>query len=286
MTRPESVMTWVVVAIFVTAAAFFYFIGGEDPAFFDSSGGTVSTLSVAGSTTVLPFAEACAREFNREQKDVIVTVTGGGTDAGINRLAAGLAEIAMASRKVDDAEMEDLGGHLAEHPIARDAVSIVVSRPIREAGIDDLSQDQLRAIYTGEITSWKELGGPDREIIAVSRSPGSGTGEIFSERVATPGVAVYRDSSAEVEKYIAGSDRAIGYLGLNLVCNEGLGVVAYEGVMPSVETVKDGSYPLARTLYMYTWGEPDENEWAFLDFVTGEKGQTIAEELGFVPVST
>lgn len=149
-----------------------------------------------------------------------------------------------------------------------------------------MSQDQLRAIYAGEIKSWKEIGGPDREIIAVSRSPGSGTGEIFSERVATPGSAVYRDSSAEVENYVAGSDRAIGYLGLNLVRDEDLGVVAYEGVVPSAETVKDGSYPLARTLYMYTEGDPDENERAYLDFVTGERGQTIAEELGFVPVST
>lgn len=185
-----------------------------------------AAVSVAGSTTVMPLVEACAEEFNKIQNMVRVSVTGGGTDAGLDRLAAGLAEIAMASRKVDAAEMGDLGGHLAEHPIARDAVSIVVSQLIREAGIDELSQDQLRAIYTGEITNWKELGGPDREIIAVSRSPGSGTCEIFNERVTTPGVAVYRESSAEVEKYIAGSDRVIGYLGLNLIQDEDLGVVA------------------------------------------------------------
>lgn len=286
MAKPESVMTWVVVAIFVTAAAVFYLMGGEELALRDSSGEAALTLSVAGSTTVLPLAEACALEFNRGQKDVVVNVTGGGSDAGIKRLAAGLADIAMTSRKVDDSEMEALGGQLTEHRIAQDAVSIVVSPSIREAGIDDLSQDQLRAIYTGEIKSWKELGGPDREIIAVSRSPGSGTGEIFSERVATPGAAVYRDSSAEVESYVAGSDRAIGYLGLNLARDEGLGVVAYEGVVPSAETVKDGSYPLARTLYMYTLGEPNENERAFLNFVLGERGQAIAGELGFVPVST
>lgn len=285
--KPESVMTWIVVAIFVAACAVFYIIGGgEELGLRDSSDGAVSTLSVAGSTTVLPFADACAREFNREQKDVVVNVAGGGTDAGLRRVAAGTADIAMASRKVGDSEMEALGGRLAEHRIARDAVSIVVSPSIQEAGIDDLSHDQLRAIYSGEIKSWKEIGGPDRKIIAVSRSSGSGTGEIFSERVATPGAAVYRDSSAEVEEFVAGSDRAIGYLGLNLALDEDLGVVAYEGVMPSAETVKDGSYPLARTLCMYTEGEPDGNERAYLDFVTGEKGQAIAEDLGFVPVST
>jgi len=285
MMRPESVMTWIVVAIFVAAGAVFYIIGGDELALRYSSGGEASNLSVAGSTTVLPFAEACAREFNREQMDVIATVAGGGTDAGLRRLAAGTADIAMTSRRVGNSEMEAPGGHLAEHPIARDAVSIVVSPSLREAGIDDLSQEQLRAIYSGEIKSWEELGGPDREIVAVSRSPGSGTGEIFSERVATPGVSVYRDSSAEVEEYVAGSDRAIGYLGLNIAQDEGLATIAYEGVVPSMETVKDGSYPLSRTLYMYTWGEPDDDERAFLEFVTGERGQAIAEELGFVPVS-
>ena len=285
MMRPESVMTWIVVAIFVAAGAVFYIIEGEELALRDSSGGAASNLSVAGSTTVLPLAEACAREFNLGQKDVVVNVAGGGTDAGLRRLATGTADIAMTSRRVGDYEMEALGGHLAEHPIARDAVSIVVSPSIRESGIDDLSQDQLWAIYAGEIKGWKELGGPDREIIAVSRSSGSGTGEIFSERVATPGVSVYRESGFEVEEFVAGSDRAIGYLGLNLAQDEDVATIAYEGVMPSAKTVKDGSYPLSRTLYMYTLGEPDRNERAFLEFVAGERGQAIAEELGFVSLS-
>ncbi|MCR3883573.1 phosphate ABC transporter substrate-binding protein [Methanotrichaceae archaeon M04Ac] len=286
MARPESVMTWIVVAIFVAAGAVLYIIGGEELELRDSSRGAASNLSVAGSTTVQPFAEACAQEFNLGQKDVVVNVAGIGTDSGLRRLAAGTADISMTSRKVGDSEIGSLGGRLAEHQIARDAVSIVVSSSIREAGIEDLSQDQLRAIYTGEIKSWRELGGPDREITAVSRSPGSGTGEIFSERVATPGVSVYRDSSFEVEEFVAGSDRAIGYLGLNLAREEGLATIAYEGVLPSAKTIGDGSYPLARTLYMYTWGEPDDDERAFLEFVTGERGQAIAGEMGFVPLST
>ncbi len=286
MMRPESVMTWIVVAIFVAAGAVFYIIGGEELDLRDSSGGAASNLSVAGSTTVLPFAEACAQEFNRVQKDVVVYVAGGGTDAGLRLVAAGTADIAMTSRKVGDSEKETLGAQLAEHRIARDAISIVVSPSVRKAGIDDLSSDQLRAIYSGEIENWRELGGPDRKIIAVSRSSGSGTAEIFSERVATPGAAVYRESSLEVEEFVAGSDSAIGYLGLNLARDEDVAAIAYEGVMPSSETVKDGSYPLARTLYMYTEGEPDDEERAFLEFVTGERGQAIAEGMGFVPVST
>jgi len=284
--KPESVITWIVVAIFVAAGAVFYIIEGEDLALGDSSRGEVSNLSVAGSTTVLPFAEACAQEFNRVQKDVVVYVAGGGTDAGLRLVAAGTADIAMTSRKVGDSEKETLGGKLAEHRIARDAISIVVSPSIREAGIDDLSSDQLRAIYSGEIENWRELGGPDRDIIAVSRSSGSGTGEIFSERVATPGAAVYRESSLEVEEFVAGSDGAIGYVGLNLARDEDVATIAYEGVTPSSETVKDGSYPLSRTLYMYTEGEPDDEERVFLEFVTGERGQAITEGMGFVPVST
>jgi phosphate transport system substrate-binding protein len=94
------------------------------------------------------------------------------------------------------------------------------------------------------------------------------------------------ETSEDVERYVAGSNRAIGYLGLNLASDDDLGIVAYEGTVPSAETVRDGSYPLARTLYMYTWGEPDEDERAYLEFVTGEKGQAIAESVGFVPIST
>ncbi|HPJ30383.1 MAG TPA: phosphate ABC transporter substrate-binding protein [Methanothrix sp.] len=286
MTRPESFLTWVVVAIFASAAAVLYIVEVEDPSLRDSGGEAASTLSVAGSTTVLPFAQACAHEFKPEDGGIVVNVTGGGTDAGLARLAAGTINIAMASRKVGDAEMEALGARLSEYPVARDGISIVVSRPIRDAGVDGLSSDQLAAIYTGGIANWKELGGPDREIVAVSRSPGSGTGEIFSERVATPGALVYLESGSEVEEYVAGSDRAIGYLGLSLARDEDLGIVAYEGVVPSAATVWDGTYPLARTLYMYTRGKPDDDEMAFLDFVTGERGQAIAEDLGFVPIST
>lgn len=285
MARPESVMTWAVVMIFVSAAAALYLLGGGDLFHRDPSKETASILLVGGSTTVLPFAEACAQEFNKGERGVTVKVSGEGTDAGIDLLKAGQIDIAMASRRVGDFEMELLGYHLEEHPIALDAVSIVVSRPIWDAGIDDLSHEQLSAIYRGVISNWKELGGPDRGIVAVSRSPGSGTGEIFSEKVATPGVSVYMGTSEEVERYVAESDRAIGYLGLSLAYDGDLGIVAYEGTVPSAETVRDGSYPLARTLYMYTRGEPDEGERAYLEFVMGEEGQAIAESWGFLPIS-
>jgi len=284
MTRPESVLTWVVVAVFVAAGAVLYLIAGDE-LLRDHLEGASSTISVAGSTTVLPLAVACAAEFHKGQRDAVVTVAGGGTDAGIEELAAGKIDIAMASRKVGEGEMEGLGASFEEHPIALDGVAIVVSRPIFEAGVDELSRHQVSAIYSGDVASWKELGGPDLEIVAVSRSHGSGTGEIFSERVATPGVSIYLDSGADVERYVARSDRAIGYIGLNLAFDEELGVIAYEGVVPSAASVRDGSYPLARTLYMYTLGEADPEEVAFLEFVTGEGGRSIAEDLGFVPIS-
>ena len=286
MMRPESIMTLVVVFVFMGAALVLFIIDGEDLVPVGRSSGESPALLVAGSSTILPFAEVCAQEFNKGDRDLSVRVSGGGTDAGISLLEAGEIDIAMASRKVSESEMERLDYHLEEHPIALDAVSIVVSRPIWDAGIDRLSHEQLSAIYSGGISNWKDLGGPDRGIVVVSRSPGSGTGEIFSEKVATPGVSVYMETSEEVERYLAGSDRAIGYLGLNLASDDYLGIVAYEGTVPSAETVRDGSYPLARTLYMYTWGEPDEGERAYLEFVTGKEGQAIAERVGFLPIST
>jgi phosphate transport system substrate-binding protein len=249
-----------------------------------------AAVSVAGSTTVMPLVEATAEEFNGIQNEVRVSVTGGGSGVGIKNAAEGLADIAMASRQVKPDEIATYGDRFEEFLVAYDAIAVVVSQPIYEAGVTTLSQQQVAAIYSGEIVNWKDVGGPDEKIYVVAREVGSGTRDTFngmvmdSEEAETPGVTTYHGSNAEVKTAVTGSDKAIGYVGMNYVDGGALRAVAYEGVMPSVETIKGGSYPLSRALNLYTFGDPSPAAEKFIEFIVSDEGQNIVVESGFVPV--
>jgi len=248
-------------------------------------------VTVAGSTTVLPLGEAAAEAFNFEQKDYRVTVTGGGTGAGITGLAEGRFDIAMASRELTPVESKKYGNEFQEHLIGYDAIVVAVSKPIYEAGVVGLSKDQLRRIYAGEIDNWKDLGGPDEEIYVVSREQGSGTRDTFNEVIMgdkgaeTPGVDTVGLGSAEVKTALAGSDKAIGYLGFSYGKGGNIQTLTLDGVMPSLQSIRNSSYELSRKLYFYTFGEPKAGARVFIAFVMGPAGQKVAEEQGFVPLA-
>jgi len=288
--KPERLLKLIAIFLAVVVVAVFISFWDDDLGRVHRSAQGSDQLSVVGSTSALPFVETCAEEFNLLQGDLSVSVTGSGTGVGIKSLASGIADIAMASREVRTEEVEIYGDQFEPFPIAIDAVCIAVSRDVYDGGVREISRDQLLSIYNGEIDSWKELGGPDEPIAAIARVAGSGTKDVFNEVVMgrldheTPGADSYRGSNAEVRAAIASGEGAIGYLSLNYVKDGEVEALAYEGVAPSTKTVMDGSYPLKRTLYLYTWGEPDKNERAFLDFVSDARGQAIAEDLGFVPV--
>jgi phosphate transport system substrate-binding protein len=251
----------------------------------------LDTVTITGSTTVMPLVEICAEEFNMLQDAVMVTVSGvGGSGVGIKNVASGFSDIGMSSRQVRADEIELYGDNFSEYLIGYDAICIAVSESVYDAGVTNLSRNQLRAIYNGNVTNWRELGGPDREIYAVARMVGSGTGDLFNELVMgdlktdTLGADTYTQNNAEMKTAITKSDKAIGYLGFNYVQDGNLSAVAYEGVFPTTESIKSETYPLSRPLYVMTWNEPDEGEQAFIDFLLGDEGQSIVEEIGFLPV--
>jgi phosphate transport system substrate-binding protein len=249
-----------------------------------------AVVKVAGSTTVMPLVEASAEEFNRIQDGVRVSVSGGGTGVGIKNVAEGLADIAMSSRDVKPEEIASYGDRFVEFLVAYDAIALVVSDPIYEAGITDLSREEVRAIYSGDVANWKDLGGPDEKIYVVAREVGSGTRDTFNamvmgrEGAETPGVTTYHGSNAEVKTAVTRSDKAIGYVGMNYLEGGAFRAVAFQGVEAREETIKGGSYPLSRALLLYTFGEPSPEGRAFLDFILSEEGQKIVAESGFVPV--
>lgn len=249
------------------------------------------TINIQGSDTMVNMAQALAEEFMGVNPDVVLSIKGGGSGTGIAAMINGTIDIATASRGMKDEEIAQARENNVdpvEHAVAVDCVAVVVhsSNPVTE-----LTLAQLGAIYRGEITNWSEVGGPDLDIVLVSRDSASGTFEFFKEEV----VAV-EDENAEFAKEamllpstqaivneVTQNEAAIGYVGLGYL-TEATKVLAIDGVVASVETAMDQSYPLARYLYMYTNGQPTGVIQAFLDWVLSEDGSAIITDQGFVSV--
>ena len=246
-------------------------------------------VTVSGSSTVMPLAEAAAEEFNVQQKDYLVTVSAGGTGAGILGIAERKNDIALASREVTEDERQRFGDSFEEFLVGLDGISLAVRDEVYLAGVKGLSRQQVKDIYSGNITNWKEVGGPDEDIYVISREEGSGTRDNFNEVVLgrrdaqTPGVDTVAMGGAEVKTAISGSYKAIGYLGFNYL-GSGVAGIAFNGVMPNYENIKLDIYDLHRHLYFYTFGKPTDGAQAFIDFVQGPQGQRIAAKEGFIPI--
>jgi len=253
-----------------------------------------------GSDTIVNLALAWAEAYMDQHPEVRISVTGGGSGTGIAALINGTVDIANASRAMKEKEIENAkanGVDPVQFVIARDAIAVVVNP---QNPVDRLTIGQLSDIYTGKITNWKEIGGEDRPIVLTSRESNSGTYVYFLEHVVRKGdkksnllfspEALLLPSSEGISLETSRNPNAIGYDGLGYVTPEEQKVLAVartpEGpyVMPSVDTVNSGAYPVARPLYMYTNGEPTGEIKAYLDWILGPEGQSIVRDLGFVPL--
>ena len=250
-------------------------------------------VAVSGSSTVMPLAGLAAEEFNMLQDKYHVSVTSGGTGVGIVDVSEGRSDIAMASREVQLAERqryETPSVKFMEYAVGFDAICLVVSPDIYDSGVTSLTKDEVKQIYTGDITNWEEVGGPEMEIFVIGRKPGSGTRDTFLEAIfgskesETPGVIIESADSSEVKTAIQGSDNAIGYMGYSYVMRGDTRVVSLDGIAPTVENIKNGTYPIARKLYFVTLGEPTVGARAYIDYVLSQEGQQIAAENGFIPI--
>jgi len=256
-------------------------------------------LLVSGSTTLLPFAEPAAAAF-MDKYGGSITIAGGGSGTGISECINEINDIADSSRQIKSEETEQaelMGINIVEVQVAYDGISIILSGNIE--GVEDLSIRQLSDIFRGIITNWSDVGGPDADIILASRDSASGTYEYFLEAVVqmdkseeenefTP-MALALQSNADIVNTVTTTDNAIGYIGLGYLqeaLDKGAKSVTVEGIEPSIETVKDGSYPISRGLYNY-YREGDLNEMgmAYLDFILSDEGQAIAFDIGFVPIN-
>jgi len=246
---------------------------------------TETIVVIKGSTTVLPIAQSCAEVFMDENPKISISVQGGGSGVGIASLIDGTCNIADASRPIKDKEVataKEKGINPVTNIVARDAIAVAVHP---SNGINGLTLEQIKAIYTGEISNWSNLGGSDQSIVIISRDSSSGTFETFNE-LALDGEKVRPDallqaSNSAVATTVANTPGAIGYIGLGYV-SEKVKAISVDNVMPSKETVNSGDYALARPLFMYTDGEPTGIVEKFLDFVLSAEGQKLVEENGYI----
>jgi len=253
-----------------------------------------------GSDTLLNLALAWAEAYEHVDSNTSIAITGGGTGTGIAALINHTADIANASRPMKDEEIAAAranGIEPVEFPIAIDALAIVVHP---DNPVSELTLDQLSDMFAGRITNWKEVGGKDAPIVLVSRDSNSGTHVYFLETVVRKGQKGNKDifapqtllmpSSVGITSEVSRNPNAIGYDGLGYVTEqEKVIAVAHDSkspfVPPSAETAGNGTYPLARQLFMYTAGEPTGEIGRFLDWVRGSEGQAIVTQLGFVPLN-
>jgi phosphate transport system substrate-binding protein len=253
-----------------------------------------SRILIVGSTTVLPVASRSAQKF-METAQIRVLVNAGGSGVGIHSVAQGRADIGMASRGVSRDEGKRFkNSRLTIHPIGLDAVACVVSNEIYQAGVQHLTPEQIAGIYMGEIQNWKEVGGPDRQIVVVDKERHRGTRHVFMQYIfgnasqKTPGTLLVTGSNNEEQAKIAQSDSAIGMLSMAWT-NENVKAVSIRDqgkeFLPTQETVVQGKYPIVRELNFITTGEPKGEIKAFIDFVKGPEGQKIVQESGYIPTS-
>jgi phosphate transport system substrate-binding protein len=251
-------------------------------------GGEKNAIVVDGSTTVGPIAKAFAEYYMGKHPEVNITVSESGSGNGAKSLINAACDVATMSRPMKNSELQaarDAGVLPTERVVAMDGIAVVVNPANSVAG---LAIEKVRAVYAGRIRNWKELGGPDQPIVAVSRDTNSGTYETFEslvmkgEKMAAS--TEYVGSNGGIRQRVMSTPGAIGYVGLAFT--EGVKSLKVNGVEASSETVTDKTYPLARPLYLYTNGRPAPGTplYDFVNLCGSPEGKKIVADTGFVPV--
>ncbi len=239
------------------------------------------TLTIAGSTTVLPVAQQCADAYMDENSEWDIQVSGGGSSVGVRSAAEGTADIGMASREVKSSEMDEWPD-LVPTAVAKDGIAVIVNTGNPVTG---LTLAQIKDIYTGAVTNWNEVGGDNMEIVVIGRDSNSGTRATFEELALddaeVTSAMLEKNSNGAVKQTVIDTPGAIGYVGLGYVDSDVTGLEV-DGVVVNEANVVNGDYPISRSLYVITDGEPTGNAKEFIDFMLSSEGQDIVEEEGFI----
>lgn len=254
-------------------------------------------LSIKGSDTMVHLISSWAEQFMAEHPDADLSVTGGGSGTGIAALLNGTTDICAASRKIMQKEM-DLAARKGivpvEYQVALDGIAVVVN-PANP--VNTLTLEELRKIFTGAVSNWQQVGGPDKPILVMSRESSSGTFVFFQEMVLDKkdytDKALFMPGTSAIINNVVSDQWSIGYVGLGYTKDakekvKVIKVAAKAGspaIAPSESSVKDGSYPIARYLLLYTAGADSGIKKDFVDFALSSGGQKTVRETGYVSIN-
>ena len=235
-----------------------------------------TTISISGSTSIGPLMEKIQEKYEEENSGVTLEIQQNGSGAGIKDVISGISEIGMSSRKLKDDEKTSVQGTI----VAYDGIALLVNP---ENPVKNISLEDVKKIYTGEITNWKELGGDDSTIVVVSREEGSGTRDAFQEIVGYESEELLKDAtisdgSGAVKTTVAGNKNAIGFASFEYIDNT-VAALNIDDVEPTADNVKSGSYKISRPFILVTKEDSlTEDGQKLISFVLSDEGQQIVEE--------
>lgn len=273
-------------AVLLTAAG----CGGSDTAKKDGKSATGSkitgSVTVSGSSALLPLAKDAAAKFKVKNPEVSITLNGGGSGTGLKQVAEGTVNIGNSDVEASKKLPADKSKDLVDHKVCVLTVAPIVHKDIG-ATVKSLTKAQLQDVFTAKITNWKDVGGPDQEIILVTRPSTSGTRALFTElalagKEEASNKSLETDDSGTLLQSISQTKGAIGYIALSyLVNNKDVAAIGIDGVMPTLENTYNGTYPVWGYEHMYTKGEPTGAVKAFLDYVVSDEYGVEIEKQGY-----
>lgn len=256
--------------------------------------GESALITIKGSDTMVHLVTAWAEAYMKANPKAQIGVTGGGSGTGIAAVINGTTNLCMASREVKDRERKlgaERGVSFTEIAVARDGIAVIVHG---DNPVSELTLDQLRQVFNGTLNNWNQVGGPDQKIQALSRESNSGTYVFFNEHVLKKddyGREVrLMPSNAAIVQSVRQDAWSLGYVGLGYAKGQDIKVVGVKAeasspaIVPTLVSIRDGSYAIARPLFLYANGEVSGTTKRFVDFILAEAGQDIVVETGYVPV--
>lgn len=254
----------------------------------ESSNSSLSgTITAAGSSALKPLADDAADSFLNDHPDVSITIDAGGSGEGLKQVSEGTVDIGNSDVAAEDKLDETAAKELVDHQVCVVTMAPIVNKDVAEAGVKSLTKEQLISIFTGKTTNWKDVGGPDENIVLVTRPESSGTRATF-QKYALDGneeasnTSMETDDSGVLLTNVKSTNGAIGYVALSYLTGDaGVETVAIDDVEPTLENTYSGKYPVWTFEHMYTKGEPNEVTKAFLDYITGDEYGDQMEKLGY-----
>jgi len=279
-----------VLSVLLAAVSFSFAAGSQESA--GASGaenGFAGDYAFGGSTTVEPIIRAAAEAFSEMYPEVKISYDAPGSSAGVKGALGGTYSLGAASRSLKSSEVEQ---GAVDYAIAKDGVAVVVNKG--SVPLDDISLEDVIAIYAGDVTNWSQLGGPDAEIVVFNRDEASGTRSCFKDATVKTQdksfveTAAIVTSNGDMVAKVGSTPYAVGYCGFGYIGKDaGTKAVTVNRIAPRAENVLNGTYSVSRELILITKGDVPSGslEEAFIEYILSEEGQEIVGEEKFIPLN-